>query len=157
MRRMVSPFYPIQDFCYLWFICPVLFQVYDIIWDQCLSNSSFIGLSSGMSCPAFRCILPFVLLCIIKHLLRFQLYICKPSCHCKHSLGRQDKQAPICFLRQLLLLQWFRSSFRWKNIILSSLSVYTQLLPGSYNTKLCILNITKKFKSVSTLVFLRNS
>lgn len=81
---MVSAFYPIQDFCYLWFVCPVLFQVYDIIWGQCLTNSSFIGLRSGMSCPAnkstalllyfcflFCCILPFVLLCIIKHLLRF--------------------------------------------------------------------------------------
>lgn len=132
MRRMVSPFYLIQDFCSLWFVCPVLFQVYDIIWGQCLTNSSFIGLSSGISCSAnktalllycflFRCILPFVLLCIIKHLLRFQLSICKSSCPCKHSLGKQDKRAPI----RLLPLQWFRSSFGWKNSILSSLSVNT--------------------------------
>lgn len=126
---MVSPFYPIQDFCYLWFVCPVLFQVYDIIWgpipDQLfLHRFEFWHVLFGQQNSSFALLL-FVLLyfafCFaVYNKASVDLCICK-SCHCKHSLGKQDKRAPI----RLLLLQWFRSSFGWKNSILSSLSVNT--------------------------------
>lgn len=134
-----------SDFCYCSVVgFPALFQVYDIIWGAVTNQvflhrfrlwrilyifvkGYFLMLCQQNNC--FAVLFIFVLLYLIKHLLRFKFCICKSFCYCRYNLGKLENQAFVYFLRLLSLPEWFWSSFGtkfgWKNNKLSSLSVHT--------------------------------